>query len=191
MVMKIGYARTSTVDQEAGFEAQLRDLEKEDCEKVFKEQVSSVGKRKELEIALDFVREGDTLVVTRLDRLARSIRHLGEIMDTLTEKKAHLKIMDMNIDTGSASGELIVNIFGSVAQFERKIMLERQKEGIARAKAEGKYKGRKPTAQARSPEVIKLYEEGKRPIDIIKETGISHASVFRILKVHKEGILPT
>lgn len=185
--MKIGYARTSTVDQEAGFEAQLRDLEQGGCEKVFQEQVSSVGTRKELETALDFTREGDTLVVTKLDRLARSTRHLGEIMDTLTDKKAHLQIMNLGIDTGTATGELIVNLIGSIAQFERKMMLERQREGIAKAKAEGKYKGRKATAQAKAPEVIRLHEEGMKPVEIIKETGISRASVFRILREHREG----
>lgn len=185
--MLIGYARTSTVEQEAGFEAQLRDLEQAGCEKVFQEQVSSVARRKELETALDFIREGDTLVVTKLDRLARSTMHLLQITEDLEGKGSHLNILDLGIDTNTPTGKLMLTMLGGIATFEREIMLERQREGIAKAKAEGKYKGRKATAQARAPEVISLYEAGKRPIDIIKETGISHASVFRILKVHKAG----
>ena len=179
--MNIGYARTSTVEQEAGFEAQLRDLNAIGCEKVFQEQVSSVARRDQLEAAIDYLRDGDTLVVTKLDRLARSTRHLGEIMETLTDKSAHLKIMDLGIDTGTATGELVVNLIGAIAQFERKMMLERQREGIAKAKSEGKYKGRKPTARAKSDEVLRLKSEGMSAINIAKELNIGRASVYRIL----------
>ncbi|MDA0306578.1 MAG: recombinase family protein [Proteobacteria bacterium] len=179
--MNIGYARTSTVEQEAGFEAQLRDLNAIGCEKVFQEQVSSVARRGQLEAAIDYLRDGDTLVVTKLDRLARSTRHLGEIMETLTDKNAHLKIMDLGIDTGTATGELVVNLIGSIAQFERKMMLERQREGIAKAKSEGKYKGRKPTARAKTDYVLRLKSEGMSATNIAKELGIGRASVYRIL----------
>ncbi len=179
--MNIGYARTSTVDQEAGFEAQLRDLKAIGCEKVFQEQVSSVARRDQLEAAIDYLRDGDTLVVTKLDRLARSTRHLGEVMETLTDKKAHLKIMDLGIDTGTATGELVVNLIGAIAQFERKMMLERQREGIAKAKSEGKYKGRKPTARAKTDEVLQLKSEGMSATNIAKELSIGRASVYRIL----------
>jgi DNA invertase Pin-like site-specific DNA recombinase len=179
--MNVGYARTSTTDQEAGFEAQLRDLDAIGCEKVFREQVSSVARRDQLEAAIDYLRGGDTLVVTKLDRLARSTRHLGEIMETLTDKSAHLKIMDLGIDTGTATGELVVNLIGAIAQFERKMMLERQREGIAKAKSEGKYKGRKPTAKAKSDEVLRLKSEGVSATQIAKELGIGRASVYRIL----------
>jgi DNA invertase Pin-like site-specific DNA recombinase len=179
--MKIGYARTSTIEQEAGFEAQLRELDTIGCEKVFREQVSSVARREQLEAAVDYVREGDTLVVTKLDRLARSTRHLGEIMDSLSGKGAHLKIMDLGIDTGTATGELVVNLIGAIAQFERKMMLERQREGIAKAKADGKYKGRKPTARAKADDVRRLKSEGVGATEIAKELGIGRASVYRIL----------
>ena len=179
--MNVGYARTSTTDQEAGFEAQLRDLDAIGCEKVFREQVSSVARRDQLEAAIDYLRGGDTLVVTKLDRLARSTRHLGEIMETLTDKSAHLKIMDLGIDTGTATGELVVNLIGAIAQFERKMMLERQREGIAKAKSEGKYKGRKPTAKAKSDEVLRLKSEGVSATQIAKELGIGRASVYRVL----------
>ena len=108
--MRIGYARTSTTDQQAGFEAQVRDLEAVGCEKVYQEQASSVGARDELAVALDFVREGDTLVVTKLDRLARSTRHLNDIVDCLREKGSHLQILDLGIDTATPTGELVLTV---------------------------------------------------------------------------------
>lgn len=184
--MRIGYARVSTLDQDAGLDAQVKELEQAGCEKLFKEKVSSVAKRGQLEAALDFAREGDTLVVTKLDRLARSTRHLGEIVDQLDSKGAHLQILNLGIDTGTATGELVVNLIGAIAQFERKMMLERQREGIARAKAEGKYKGRKPTARAKSDEVARLRREGRGASEIAEKSGISRASVYRILA--EEGI---
>ena len=179
--MKIGYARTSTLEQVAGFEAQIQELEEAGCEKIFREQVSSVAERKELEDALEFIREGDTLVVTRLDRLARSVRHLGEICDLLEEKKAALQIINLGIDTGTASGKLVLNLLGAIAQFEREMMLERQREGIAKAQAEGKYRGRAPTAMAQMAQVLELDAQNIGPTRIAREIGISRSSVYRIL----------
>lgn len=179
--MKVGYARTSTLDQEAGFEAQLRELKKIGCEKFFNEQVSSVGEREQLNGALDFIREGDTLVVTKLDRLARSTAHLVKITDTLEAKGACLHILDLGIDTSTPTGKLMLTMLGAIAQFEREIMLERQREGIAKAKAEGKYKGRKPTARAKANEVMQLKNAGVGPTEIAKRLKIGRASVYRIL----------
>lgn len=181
--MLVGYARTSTLEQEAGLEAQRRDLEALGCQKVFSEQVSSVATRRALTAALEFVREGDTLVVTKLDRLARSVVHLGAILESLTEKKAHLKIVSLNVDTSDATGKLMLNVMASVAQFEREMMLERQREGIAKAKAEGKYKGRKPTAMVKKDEIAKLAREGVGATEIAKRLGIGRASVYRALAV--------
>ena len=179
--MKIGYARTSTLDQEAGFEAQIRELEAADCEKVFHEQVSALGDRDELDTALEFIREGDSLVVCKLDRLARSTRHLGEIVETLKENGAELVILNLGIDTSTPTGKLVLDLLGSVAEFERNMMLERQREGIAKAKAEGKYKGRQPTARAKADQVLALKAEGKGATEIAKQIGIGRASVYRIL----------
>ena len=179
--MRVGYARTSTLDQIAGFEAQVRELEAAGCEKIFKEQVSSVGEREQLAAALDFIREGDTLVVTKLDRLARSIGHLSEITRTLERKGANLSVLVMGLDTTNATGRLMLNVIGSVAQFEREMMLERQREGIARAKADGRYKGRKPTAQAKAADVLALKRDGVRPSEIARRLKIGRASVYRIL----------
>ena len=114
--MRIGYARTSTTDQQAGFEAQVRDLEAVGCEKIYQEQVSSVGARDELAVALDFVRERDTLVVTKLDRLARSTRHLNDIVDRLRKKGSYLQVLDLGIDTAMPTGELVLTIIGGIAQ---------------------------------------------------------------------------
>lgn len=185
--MKIGYARTSTVDQEAGFEAQLKALAAAGCEEVFKEQVSSVAKREELEKALHFIRKGDTLVVTKLDRLARSISHLTKIIEVLDSKSAHLNILDMNMNTSDATGRLMLNVIGSVAQFEREMMLERQREGIAKAKAEGKYKGRKPTASAQTSKIMELVSQGVKPNDIAKQLGVGRSSVYRIIKENSQS----
>ncbi|WPZ32304.1 recombinase family protein [Thalassobaculum sp. OXR-137] len=179
--MLIGYARTSTIDQEAGLDAQERDLRALGCEKVFSEKVSSVAPRAALAAALDFMREGDTLVVTKLDRLARSTVHLGEIIDTIRRKRAHLRIEGLGIDTSTATGTLVLNVLGSIAQFEREMMLERQREGIAKAKAEGKYKGRKPTARAMASEVLALRDQGMGATEIATRLGIGRASVYRIM----------
>ncbi len=182
--MLIGYARTSTVEQHAGFEAQKRDLDAAQIDKLYSEQVSSVGERLELEAAIDYVREGDTLVVTRLDRLARSTKHLLNIIDQLESKNVGLRILDFGgseVNTKSPQGKLTLTMFGAFGQFEREMMLERQREGIARAKAEGKYKGRKPTAMAKADEVRQLKADGVGPTAIAAKLGIARASVYRIL----------
>jgi len=185
--MLIGYARTSTLDQEAGFEAQEVSLNEIGCDKIYKEQTSAVGPRPELGDLLEFIREGDTLVVTKLDRLARSVRHLGEIVAALEAKGAALRILNMNIDTATPTGKLMLNVLGSVAQFEREMMLERQREGIAKAKADGKYKGRAPTARRKTADVLRLTVEGKGPAEIARELEIGRASVYRILKDHEKA----
>jgi len=182
--MLIGYARTSTLDQTAGLEAQLRDLAKEGCKKVFQEQISSVDvrAREQLDLALSFIREGDTLVVTKLDRLARSMAHLMEIRQKLDRRGADLRILNLSLDTSTPTGKLMVNLLGSVAEFEREIMLERQREGIARAKAAGKYKGRKPTAMIKRDEVVALHADGVGATEIARRVGIGRASVYRIIR---------
>lgn len=180
--MLVGYARTSQIDQVAGYEAQLRDLRSQKCEKAFSEQVSSVNShRPELERAIEFVREGDVLVVTRLDRLARSVGELHQIVARLEAKKVGLKILDMAIDTSSATGRLLMNLVGSIAQFEREIMLARQREGIAKAKAENKFQGRAPTARRKSDAIWSMHQAGKKPTEIAQALGVGRSSVYRIL----------
>ncbi|HKA65884.1 MAG TPA: recombinase family protein [Methyloceanibacter sp.] len=178
--MQIGYARSSTIDQEAGFQAQIKSLKEAGCEKVFAEQVSSLGERQQLEAAFDYAREGDMLVVTKLDRLAR-VFHLVTIGKRLEEKGVALKVLEQAIDTSNCTGRLMFNMLEAIAQFERELMLERQHEGIAKAKAEGKYKGRAPTARAKTPEVQRLHNEGIGATEIAKRLRISRASVYRAL----------
>lgn len=183
--MLIGYARTSTTEQEAGLEAQIRDLTAAGCERVFAERISSVAPRTELDAALAFVREGDTLVVTKLDRLARTVAKAWEIVEHLENKGTGLRILSLGgdtVDTRSATGKLILTIFACFAQFEREMMLERQREGIAKAKVEGRYKGRKPTARAKADDARRLHAEGKTVTEIAKALGIGRASVYRALE---------
>jgi len=133
----------------AGFEAQRRDLAAAGAERTFGEQVSSVARRAQLERLLGELRKGDVVVVTKLDRLARSMRDLLSIVDRIETAGASLQILGMNLDTGTPTGRLMLTVFGGVAEFERAMMLERQREGIAKAKTEGKYKGRAPRLKPR------------------------------------------
>lgn len=183
--MLIGYARTSTTDQQAGFKAQLVELEAYGCERMYQEQVSSVASRQELERAIDMLRDGDKLVVTKLDRLARNVTHMGEILEQIEAKGAGLVILSLGsetVDTSTATGKLILNMMVSVAQFEREMMKERQIEGIKRAQAEGKYKGRVPTAMKQADKVKALVEAGVTRVQVQEQLGISKASYYRCLK---------
>jgi DNA invertase Pin-like site-specific DNA recombinase len=181
--MIVGYARTSTLEQEAGFDAQKRDLEAAGVTKLFAEQLSSVdASRPQLEAALEFAREGDTFIVTKLDRLARSVASFIKIADELERKKVALKILGLGLDSSTAAGRMTLNIFASVAQFEREIMLERQREGIAKAKAEGKYKGRRALPASIGEKARDLKGQGFSAGDIAKTLKISRASVYRVLE---------
>lgn len=177
----IGYARTSTVDQVAGLDAQLADLTAIGAHRIYSEQVSSVAERAQLDIAMAYVREGDTFAVTKIDRLARSVSGLVAIADELKDKGVTLRILNPDIDTGTPMGQLLLNLLGSIAQFEREIMLERQREGIDKAKREGRYEGRQKTAQRHVAKVKELATAGKRPAKIAEELGISRSSVYRLL----------
>jgi DNA invertase Pin-like site-specific DNA recombinase len=189
----IGYARTSTVDQVAGFDAQLRILKQARVEQVFSEQLSSVdAKRPQLEAMIEFARGGDTVICTRLDRLARSVAGVVEIASRLRAIGASILILDPHISNRTAAEELTFNLLASIAQFERQIMLERQREGIAKAKSEGKFAGRQKTAMARTDEVLKLHKAGMRPDAIAEQLSamknakgkpmkISQRSVYRII----------
>jgi DNA invertase Pin-like site-specific DNA recombinase len=181
--MKIGYARTSTIEQQAGFDAQLRDLEALGCERVFSEQLSSVADRPQLVAMLANCRDGDTIHVTRLDRLARSVSDMLAIVERVRAKGTAIVLPGI----GTISGDdpmttLLVNVLSAIAQFEREIMLARQREGIARAKAAGKYRGRTPTARRKADEVRKLIAEGVAKVEIARRLGMHRASVHRILQ---------
>lgn len=189
--MIVGYARTSTENQDAGYEAQHRDLTAKGCERIFAEQVSSVATtRPKLEEALAFVREGDVLMVTRLDRLARSVQDLLRIVETLEKRKVTLTILNMQMDTSSATGRMMLQMIGAVAEFERRILLERQIEGISKAQREGKYKGRVPTARRQADEMRRLYESGMSVTEIAKKLGIHRSNVYRVLALTQPTAAP-
>lgn len=186
--MIVGYARTSTVDQHAGLEAQVRDLKAAGAEKVFSEQVSSVAQRDKLVAALDFAREGDVLMVTKPDRLARSTADLLKIEADLTRRGVGLIVLSMGgekLDTRNPTSKLMLTILAGVATWEREIMLERQREGIAKAQSEGRYKGRKATARAKEADVLAMAARGTPASSIAVDLEIGVASVYRILSAHK------
>jgi DNA invertase Pin-like site-specific DNA recombinase len=181
MSMLVGYARVSSAGQ--SLDIQLEALKAAGCERVFSEKKSgtSAGARDELQDALDFVREGDTLVVTRLDRLARSSNDLHNIIARLTGKGVKFRCLQQSgVDTDSGMGKLVLAILGAVAEFETDIRRERQREGIEKAKAEGVYKGRKPSVDV--ARVRELRDAGMKPSAIAKELEIGRTSVWRALE---------
>jgi DNA invertase Pin-like site-specific DNA recombinase len=181
----IGYARTSTAEQSAGLAAQERDLRAAGAEKVFAEQVSSMVQRAALRACMEFVREGDVVICTKPDRLARSTAELLMIEADLTKRGIGLVIMSMGgerLDTRNPTSKLMLTILGGVATWEREIMLERQREGIAKAKADGKYKGRKPTVKARIEQIKAMHVSGVKPAHIARQLGVARSSVYRMLE---------
>ena len=177
----IGYKRSSTSDQCAGYEAQHEQLLATGCTKIFGEMVSSVAQRDQLEAALDYVRDGDVLICTDLSRLCRSVADLVAITERLQTKGCALRILSLNLDTGTPTGKLMMHLLGSIAEFERSIMLERQKIGIAKAKSLGRYRGRQPTARRLAPQVREMRASGIGATAIAEQLGISRASVHRIV----------
>ena len=188
--ISVGYARVSTTDQRAGLEAQLRDLKAAGCEEIFEEQISAVAKRDRLTEALRFVRKGDTLVVTKPDRLARSTTDLLKVVEDLDQRGdglIMLSIAGQQLDTRSPTGKLMITMLAAIAEFERGLLLERQREGVAKAKADGKYKGRKPTARAKTADVLRLNAEGLQRTEIARRLDIGVASVYRVLADVRNG----
>ncbi|WP_376959420.1 recombinase family protein [Azospirillum sp. A26] len=174
-----GYARVSTTDQ--NLTVQEEALRAAGCDVIRTEKVSGTTRngRAELETLLQFLRPGDTLMVTRVDRLARSIADLQDIVRELEAKGVALKATEQPIDTGTAAGKAFLGMLGVFAEFETNIRKERQLEGIAKAKAEGVYKGRKPSIN--TAELMALKAEGLGATEIAKRLGIGRASVYRIL----------
>jgi DNA invertase Pin-like site-specific DNA recombinase len=177
----VGYARVSSAGQ--SLEVQEDLLRAAGCDKVFAEKRSgrTTDGRDALADAVAWVREGDVLIVTRLDRLARSITDLRQIVDGLAAKGVGFRALQQTgMDTTTSEGRLLLNILASFAEFEADIRKERQADGIARAKAAGVYQGRPATIDA--GEVAKLKAEGVGPAEIARRLGIGRASVYRVLK---------
>ena len=180
-----GYARVSTADQE--LDLQRETLEAAGCITIRAEKVSgtSTKGRTELRTILDFVQPGDELVVTRIDRLARSIGDLQDVVRELKAKSATLRAIEQPIDTSTAAGKAFLDMLGVFAEFETNLRRERQMEGIAKAKTKGVYKGRKPSVDP--SEVRRMRDEGMKPSEITRELGISRSTVWRAIKTSDEN----
>jgi DNA invertase Pin-like site-specific DNA recombinase len=181
--MLIGYARVSTMEQNLNLQTDA--LRRVGCEKIFTDQVSgSVKNRPQLHQALDFIRSGDTLVVWRLDRLGRSLRHLIELVTELQEQGIGFRSLSESMDTTTCSGKLIFHIFGALAEFERNLIRERTKAGLEAARARGRKGGRKPALSAKQQQVaVKLYHEKDHTAEeICRIMGISKPTLYSYIK---------
>ncbi|MFB1098290.1 recombinase family protein [Terribacillus sp. JSM ZJ617] len=191
--MLIGYARTSTVGQENGLETQRQLLEEIGCKRVFYEKITGTTtvKRDELKEAIKFLSDGDILVVTKIDRLARSIIDLHNIVKELNQKGVGVKFLKENIDFQAGKNNnslqtLLFNILGSFAQFERDLIVERTSEGRERAKKQGKHMGRPPQDKKAIEKALKFYNErdlnGMSVKDISNLTGVPRSTIYAELK---------
>ena len=176
---KVGYARVSSVGQ--SLDVQREKLN--DCEKLFEEKCSgTTDTRPQLKQCLEYVREGDQLIVTRIDRLARSTLHLCQIADILRDKGVDLIVLEQNIDTSDATGRLLFNMLGAIGQFETEIRAERQMEGIKKAKDRGVQFGRPPAFT--EDQIIELREKRKQGTlikDLMAHYSLSKATIYRYL----------
>jgi len=185
--MLIGYARVSTTDQTLNL--QMDALEKIGCSKIFTDTASGAkAQRLGLEEALDYVREGDTLVVWRLDRLGRSLKHLIDTITDLNNRKIGFKSITENIDTTTSGGKLIFHIFGALAEFERDIIRERTNAGLLAARARGHLGGRPKVSTLNTPKKValaqSLYDNKNNSIDeICKTLNISRATLYRYVNI--------
>jgi DNA invertase Pin-like site-specific DNA recombinase len=183
--VRIGYARVSTNEQDTTIQREA--LQRARCDVIREEKASGTTTKGRAELAaiLDFIRDGDTLVVTRIDRLARSIADLQTIVRQLRERGAMLQATEQPIDTSTAAGKAFLDMLGVFAEFETNLRRERQIEGIAKAKAAGKYKGRR--AKIERHEIQRLRLAGATPTQIARTLKIGRASVYRALSASRAG----
>lgn len=180
--MLIGYARVSTHEQT--LDLQRDALEKAECAKIFTDHISGTkARRPGLEEALSHLRSGDTLVVWRLDRLGRSLRHLIDTVTELQERGIGFKSLTESIDTTTSGGKLVFHIFGALAEFEREIIRERTQAGLLAARARGKTGGRRRALKPNQEQIARQLYEAKTPVrEICQTLGISRATFYRYLK---------
>jgi len=179
---KYGYARVSTLDQSTDIQEEA--LRAAGCDIIRAEKVSGTSRqgRSELQTILDFMRPNDTLVVTRIDRLARSISDLQNIISEVREKGGFLRCVEQPVDTTTAAGKAFLDMLGVFAEFETNLRKERQREGIEKAQKEGKFKGRKPIAAAVKTKVSEMFAAGSTVSEIVKKSGLARSSVYNILR---------
>jgi len=182
----IGYARVGATGHHLA--DQLEALQGIGAARIYQEKAAAAtGQGPQLTALLDDLCAGDTLAITSLDRIARNTKHLVELVTRLSERGVELRVLGSNLDTATDDGRKMLAMLAVLAEFERQVLLERQAEGIARAKAEGRYKGRKPTARAKAKEILVLDKQGLTRKAIAEQLGIGVASVYRVLKDHKPG----
>ena len=184
--MNISYIRVSTIEQNEG--RQTEGLKKYDINKVFMEKVSAKDtNRPQLQAMLEFAREGDTIYVWDFSRLARSTKDLLYIVEQLEQKKIHLKSIKENLDTSTPTGKLMLTMIGAINEFERMNLLERQKEGIAIAKKEGKFKGRKAIDFPLNwKEIYTTWKNRELSgADAMKQLGLKRNTFYRLIKKYE------
>ena len=182
--MKIGYARVSTTGQ--SLEAQIKKLEKAGCKKIFKEKITGTGKQKreQLGLALDYVREGDSLYITKLDRLARSLKDLTNITERLEAQKVGFIVLDQDINTTTPTGKLLFHLLGAIGEFERALIVERTTEGRNEAKAKGVKFGRKSALTEKQKDQLRTDFSANKmsKVEIGRKYGVGRSTVYRISK---------
>ncbi|WP_214749977.1 recombinase family protein [Exiguobacterium sp. s189] len=177
---KIGYARVSTFDQ--NLDSQLDELKKSGCTKIFQEKASSVKKRPEFEKCLDYLREGDTLVVWKLDRLGRTTKKLLELIDDLKDRGINLQIITLGVDTSTAAGRLFFTMMAGLAEMERELIRERTNAGLQAARARGRMGGRKPIDEQIMARAMMMYEAKMTVDDITRTLNISRSTFYKYKK---------
>ncbi len=178
---KIGYCRVSTTEQ--NMTAQLELLHNAGCQEVFEEKISgSHIDRPELRKLLNYIRKDDTVIVTKLDRLARSTKDLLSIAEEIKKKGADFEVLNIHLDTKSPTGQLMLTMLAAIAEFERGIMLERQREGIAIAKEDGRYKGRKPIEETKLQQVQTLVDGGMSVSKAVSEVGVARRTYYKAIE---------
>lgn len=177
---KVGYARVSTTGQ--SLDVQMSKLEAAGCDKIYQEKRSGkTASRPEFKKCLEYIRSGDTLIITKLDRLARSVIHLSQIADRFQTEGIELVVIDQSIDTATSTGRLMFNMLSCIAEFENDLRSERQKEGIAKAKEKGVKFGRRSKLTPELEDKIVSLRESKSVADIAIETDLGVATIYRVL----------
>lgn len=177
----VGYARVSSLDQ--NHSSQVERLKAAGCSKIFAEKKSGTKTegRSALEDCLEWVREGDVLMVTKIDRLARSTRDLHNLVHELDAKGVSFQALDQAVDTSTPHGKAFLGMLAIFAEFETNLRKERQFEGIAQAKKEGKFKGRKPTVRAKKAEIEAMLAQGMKKTEVAAQLGIHVQSIYKML----------
>ena len=183
-----GYARCSTADQH--LDGQIEQLTAVGCTKIYQEKVSGSkagATRPQLAAMLSAAQPGDVVVVCKIDRIARSTRDLLNMLGDMESAGVVFKALNSPLDTSTSEGKMMMQMLGVIAEFERNLLLDRQKDGIRRAKAEGKYTGREPTARRQTDEVLLMLDMGVTRVAVARALGVSESSVYRIQRQRSGG----